>query len=377
MLIGIDAGGTSTRAVVVDRSGRCLGYGAGGGGNPVALGPALAGRGISDAVRMAIRAARDAESTDGQADKQGVAVLAMAGASSFAAPGAMAAQVREISGVDQVEVVSDLFAMFTSGSPYQRGYVLVSGTGAAALRIENDRVAAAADGLGWLLGDAGSGFWIGHRAVRAALGGLSGHGPATVMTRMLRERLGLPPDGERTPRGRFVAVETAIETFYQMQPIELAAFASLAFDAAKVPDPKFGGATVSAQFDADADSVAVEILTDARQQLIDTLDAVRLPDVRGPVVMGGTVAKRLPGLTAAVIASFARDAADDADDAGNNTGDGAAGDADDSTSATVPEVIIVPDGVAGAAVLTLRQAGVVVDRQVFDRVAATLAELRV
>src|SRR5690606_12073636 len=159
-------------------------------------GPALAGRGISDAVEMAIRAARAAGYDDD--GREGTAILAMAGASSFAAPGAMAAQVRDISGAEQVEVVSDLFAMFASGTPRQRGYVLVSGTGAAALRVENDRVAAAADGLGWLLGDAGSGFWIGHRAVRAALGGMSGHGPATVMSRMLQEELGLPSNGERT-----------------------------------------------------------------------------------------------------------------------------------------------------------------------------------
>jgi N-acetylglucosamine kinase-like BadF-type ATPase len=362
VLIGIDAGGTSTRAVVLDATGTCLGYGKGGGGNPVALGPALAGRGIADAVQMAIRAAQATGSDDEWSDAPGAAVLAMAGASSFAAPGAMAAEVREISGVERVEVVSDLFAMFASGTPHRRGYVLVSGTGAAALRIENDTVAAAADGLGWLLGDAGSGFWIGHRAVRAALGGLSGHGPATAMTLMLQERLGLPPDRERTPRGRFLAVEAAIETFYQMQPIELAKFASLAFDAAKVTDPKFGGGPAADQFDADADPVAVTILTSARDRLVRTLAAVRVPELRGPVVLGGTVAKRLPGLTAAVVASFGHGAARSG--AGPVAGD------------TPPEVHIVPDGVVGAAVLALRGAGTAVDQDLFDRVTASLADIR-
>jgi N-acetylglucosamine kinase-like BadF-type ATPase len=365
VLIGIDAGGTSTRAVVLNRAGRCLGYGKGGGGNPVALGPALAGRGIRDAVQMAIRAASAAGTEDG-ADGPGAAVLAMAGASSFAAPGAMAAEVREISGVDQVEVVSDLFAMFASGTPRERGYVLVSGTGAAALRIENDTVAAAADGLGWLLGDAGSGFWIGHRAVRAALGGLSGHGPATAMSLMLQQRLGLPVNAERTPRGRFLAVEAAIETFYQMQPIELAKFASLAFDAARVTDPKFGGEPAAEAFDPDADPVAVKILISARERLIRTLAAVRVPELRGPVVLGGTVAKRLPGLTAAVIGSFGPDL-DDAP---------AGGAAGGTVGAAAPEVRTVPDGVVGAAVLALRNAGVAVDQDLFDRVTGSLADIR-
>lgn len=374
MLIGIDAGGTSTRAVVLDRTGHCFGFGKGGGGNPVALGPALAGRGIGEAVEMAIRSARAAGFDDEQGPQESAAILAMAGASSFVAPGAMASEVRELSGAEQVEVVSDLFAMFTSGTPHQRGYVLVSGTGAAALRIEDDKVAAAADGLGWLLGDAGSGFWIGHRSVRAALGGLSGHGPATAMSRMLQEQLGLAPGRERTPRGRFLAVETAIDTFYQMQPIELAKFASLAFAAAKVPDPQFSGEAVDEQFPAGADPVAVKILTSAKERLVRTLGAVRVPELPGPVVLGGTVAKRLPGLTAAVRRSLA--------DAQPGGGKGAlAGGAPIGAASAKPagaqaDVRIVPDGVVGAAVLALRKAGILVDQDMFDRVTASLAGIR-
>lgn len=373
MLIGVDAGGTSTRAVVLDATGRCLGFGVGTGGNPVALGPIQAGLGIRDAVQRAIRSSHVAGHDDlagaGEASGAGgaagvtggVSVLAMAGASNFVAPGVIATQVREVSGVAHVQVTSDLVAMFASGTPRRRGYVLVSGTGAAALRIENDLVATAADGLGWLLGDAGSGFWIGHHAVRAALGALSGYAPDTALTLLLQESLGIPPDGRRTARGRLVAVESAIEMFYQMQPIELAKYASLVFTAAKVVDPEPDDEPVAAQFAADADPVAVRILTDATEQLVRTLGAVRVPELPGPIVLGGTVAKRLPGLIAAVRASFA--------------------DADSATSPTAqagpqPELRIVPDGVVGAAVLTLRQAGIAVDQEVFDRITSSLAELR-
>lgn len=352
MLIGIDAGGTSTRAVVLDETGRCLGFGAGGGGNPVALGPAQAGNGIADAVRRAVRAARDAHQLDADsAFRGGSSVLALAGASSFAAPGAMASQVREISGVAHVQVASDLLAMFAAGTPSPCGYVLVSGTGAAALRVEDNVVAAAADGLGWLLGDAGSGFWIGHRAVRSALGAMSGHGPETVLARMLQQDLGLPTDGPRSTRGRFLAVEKAVETFYQMPPIELAKYASLVFRAAHVGDPTVDGTPVAAAYPEGADPVAVEILMEAAEQLVRTLGAVRVPELPGPVVMGGTVARRLPGLVEAVRASFGGFAA-------------------------APEVNIVPDGAAGAAVLSLRYAGITVDQEIFDRVTASLAELR-
>lgn len=356
MLIGVDAGGTSTRAVVLDSTGRCWGVGTGGGGNPVALGPAQAGRGIGEAVERAVRMARAADpghvdwGTAGE--PLGAAVLAMAGASSFMAPGVMASPITEVCPVERVEVVSDLIAMFSSGTPAENGYVLVSGTGAAALRVENLEVVSAADGLGWLLGDVGSGFWIGHRAVRAALAAMSGHGPATALAGLLRKELDLPASENRTPRGRLMALETAVEHFYQMSPITLSKYAALAFQAAKVPDPGDSGRAAEAHFSPDADAVAVEILTSAVDRLSTTLRAVRSPRLPGPVVLGGTVARRLPGLIDAVSASFT---ADDMD---------------------APDVSIASDGAVGAAVMVLRLAGVTVDDAAFARVSSTLAELR-
>lgn len=356
MLIGVDAGGTSTRAVVLDSTGRCWGVGTGGGGNPVALGPAQAGRGIRDAVERAVRMARAADPDHAEwgseAEPLGAAVLAMAGASAFLAPGVMASQISEICPVARVEVVSDLIAMFSSGTAAEDGYVLVAGTGAAALRVEHLEVAAAADGLGWLLGDFGSGFWIGHRTVRAALAAMSGHGPATSLAALLRKELDLAPDEKRTARGRLMALETAVEHFYQMPPITLSQFASLAFQAAKVPDPGDTGRPVEARFAPDADPVAVEILTGAVSRLASTLRAVRSPQLPGPVVFGGTIAKRLPGLVDVVSASFAGD------------------------DMRPPEIAIVGDGAVGAAALALRLAGIAVDDTTFARVSRTLAELR-
>lgn len=356
MLIGVDAGGTSTRAVVLDSTGRCWGIGTGGGGNPVALGPAQAGRGIRDAVERAVRMARAADPDRGlwgtDAEPLGAAVLAMAGASAFLAPGVMVSPITEICPVDRVEVVSDLVAMFCSGTPARSGYVLVAGTGAAALRVENLEVAAAADGLGWLLGDFGSGFWIGHRAVRAALAAMSGHGPATALAGLLRKQLDLPVGERRTPRGRLMALEAAVERFYQMTPITLSKYAALAFQAAKVPDPGDSGQPVEARFSPDADPVAVEILTSAVARLATTLRAVRSPHLPGPVVLGGTVAKRLPGLIDAVSSSFAGD------------------------QMVSPNFAIAADGAVGAAVTTLRLAGITVDDAMFSRVSSTLAELR-
>nr|BFE68804.1 hypothetical protein GCM10020092_021050 [Actinoplanes digitatis] len=67
-----------------------------------------------------------------------------------------------------VTVVGDAVTAFAAGTAAPSGAVLIAGTGAVAARIGDRRVCRTADGLGWLLGDEGSGLWLGLRAVRAA-----------------------------------------------------------------------------------------------------------------------------------------------------------------------------------------------------------------
>ena len=76
-------------------------------------------------------------------------------------------------------VESDLLAMFCAGSSDLDGHALVAGTGSAAIRVRGGEVEGVSDGSGWLLGDEGSGFWIGHHIVRAAVADLDGRGPWT------------------------------------------------------------------------------------------------------------------------------------------------------------------------------------------------------
>ena len=49
-LVAVDAGGTSTRAVVLRPPGQCLGYAVAGSGNPVAVGPQTAAASVVESV---------------------------------------------------------------------------------------------------------------------------------------------------------------------------------------------------------------------------------------------------------------------------------------------------------------------------------------
>ncbi len=160
LVVGADIGGTSTRAAVATIDGQVLAIASGGPGNPVGVG--------LDRSAAQIRAVVD-RSLAGVAGTVGAYVLGVAGGSQVRDDSTFAHAIRP----DDVDVpghlVSDLAVAFSSATPDHRGYVLIGGTGAVAGRIEGEEVTAWADGLGWLLGDIGSGFWLGREAVRATL----------------------------------------------------------------------------------------------------------------------------------------------------------------------------------------------------------------
>ncbi len=95
----------------------------------------------------------------------------------------------------RLRVCSDIEAAFASapGTPAD-GLALVAGTGAVALRITDRRTTTSVDGDGWLLGDDGSGFWIGRSAVRAALRMADGRGATTVLAGSVGQALGVPAE---------------------------------------------------------------------------------------------------------------------------------------------------------------------------------------
>lgn len=67
------------------------------------------------------------------------------------------------------------------------GAVVASGTGSIILAVGPQGVARV-DGWGYLMGDAGSGFWIGRAALDAVMRAHDGRGPATKLTPVVRER---------------------------------------------------------------------------------------------------------------------------------------------------------------------------------------------
>jgi N-acetylglucosamine kinase-like BadF-type ATPase len=322
IFLAVDAGGTSTRAVVLDTSGRPYGYGRASGGNPTAAG-------IHDAVNAIAFATEQATAGLIGSERPEVALIAMAGEKTSAFREHVVGRLAAL-GVGQVVLEHDLLGMFHSGTAALDGYALSAGTGTVAARIRGGTLDRVVGGRGWLLGDAGGGFWIGHAVARAVVASLDGQGQGTKLTGLVLEALGIEAD-TGTPAGSAEALRQLVSALYARPPVSLAQFAPLAFAAHE-------------------DRVARPILVAASAALADLLSAVRVPDLAGPVVVGGSVIVR------GILAAPPSHRTELVPTAGEDP------------------VIPVSDGLVGAAVLVLRHVGRHVDEALFHMLEETVGK---
>ena len=273
LVLGLDVGGTSTRALAADAvSGERLGSGRAPGANPVAHGAGRAAENIAAALEESL-AGHD------PADVH-ACVVGLAGASKVAADPDTAAEFARLwlaLGLRcEVAIVSDAAAAFAAGTPEPDGSVLVAGTGAVAAAVAGRRPWRWRDGHGWLLGDDGSGFWIGRQAARAALAALDASDTADVSAPpgpLFESVLGAYLDPERpghVPGPARLRTSALIAAVTARPPVDLAALVPRVLDAADAADP-----------------VAAGILAKAAQHLTAALGHVREPADTTPIVLAG------------------------------------------------------------------------------------------
>ncbi|SDZ12138.1 BadF-type ATPase [Micromonospora pattaloongensis] len=263
IVVGLDVGGSTTRVTVVSVHGEWLGAGRAGGGNPTTHGAERAAEQLRAALTEALSSVDPGDARAG--------VIGLAGAGRLLADpagrAAFDAVWRAVGLRCPYTVLGDALVAYASGTPAPDGTVLIAGTGAIAAAVRAMTLDRVADGHGWLLGDAGSGFWLGREAVRHTLAGLdAGGGPTPLAALVLTRLLGSTAIAPR----RRDTVDAVVQTVTRRPPIELAALAPLVLTAAD-----------------DGDPAATAILADAARHLVTTAARIRAADETGPVVLGG------------------------------------------------------------------------------------------
>jgi N-acetylglucosamine kinase-like BadF-type ATPase len=172
-VLGIDAGGTKTICYLADAAGKIVAQARGGGANLQADGEL--------AVEKVLHAVMDQTLGD-HGHVLGAICLGMAGVDREVDGAVVRGIMRRIGARSRVVVVNDALVALVAGVGDGAGVVIISGTGSIAFGRNARNQAARAGGWGHVLGDEGSGYWIGRQALRAVARAADGRGPATALT---------------------------------------------------------------------------------------------------------------------------------------------------------------------------------------------------
>lgn len=234
--MGIDGGGTKTLAAVLDLERRELHLGHGGPSNQDSAGARAATQALLDAADEALACA--GLTRDGLHG----AVLAVAGTDT----GAVESHVRASAPAGWI-VVNDVVGAWATATGAQPGVGVISGTGSNVFGVGPEGRAWRAGGWGHVLGDEGSGYWLGLQSIKAALRDRDGSGPPTVLSDAAVEFFAVPD------------IETLAPLVYS-RPLTKSEIAAFAIDTARVAEQ--------------GDAVACALYADGARELALLIDAV-------------------------------------------------------------------------------------------------------
>jgi glucosamine kinase len=184
-VIGVDAGGSHTRATAIRLDGGPLARAVAAGANPSLHGKPAALAQLQHCLDGLFK-------TVDPAAVRHIAVAVAGSTGEFEE--SVRRLMRTLGITGGCTMPSDTEVAFAAGTTADRGIVVVAGTGAVIGEVTAGKLTRYVDGDGWLVGDDGSGFWLGREAVRAALAAFAGRGPATALADPVCAALGARPD---------------------------------------------------------------------------------------------------------------------------------------------------------------------------------------
>ncbi len=181
-VLGIDVGGTKTTCLLADGDGRIVATARGRGANLQAAGELELEKVLHSVMEEAI-------AEDGIIPS--AICLGIAGVDRAEDAEVVRAIMRRIGYKARSLVVNDALIALEAGIADAAGIVIVAGTGSIAYGRDGQGRAARAGGWGHVLGDEGSGHWIGRRALRAIVREADGRGAATSLTARVLAHFGV------------------------------------------------------------------------------------------------------------------------------------------------------------------------------------------
>lgn len=176
LVIGVDAGGTSTTAAVW-RDGVEAGRAKGGSGAVRPTRAMAAASNIADTVRLAL--------SNAGALRGDMLVVGAAGAGREEERSELRTALRMHDLAERLIVTTDVELALAAAFGAGPGIILIAGTGSIAVARAADGFIVRAGGFGWQMGDEGGGYWIGRMGLQALSRAADGRGSETILQQTL------------------------------------------------------------------------------------------------------------------------------------------------------------------------------------------------
>lgn len=218
VFLGIDGGGTSTRAAVIDISGKVLGSGSSGPSNLYYVDPSTIRESVSHAAAQAMK-----EAGINSYQEIEYVCVAMAGAGRPRDAERARDILTPVFGACPFSVEEDSKAALSGSLGGEDGIVVIAGTGSNCLGVRRGKYKRSG-GWGSLLGDEGSAYRIAVKGLTAVLRAYDGRSSPTSLTQRFLEELHL-----ENP-------EMILPCVHEMDRTQIAGLAPLVFEEARKHD---------------------------------------------------------------------------------------------------------------------------------------------
>ena len=184
-VIGIDGGGTKTDVVIVNQQGSIIGRTKGGSSNYQVLGGAKLKQVILSLLKNVLKG------TNVPANKIAHIFMGLAGAGRKSDQQEIVQLFNDSEFNNKITVDSDAIIALVGAFGNQPGIILISGTGSICFGMNTKGKVIRSGGWGYLLGDEGSGYYIGREAILASLKSFDGRGEKTSLCKEIEKKFEL------------------------------------------------------------------------------------------------------------------------------------------------------------------------------------------
>ena len=181
-VLGIDVGGTKTVCLLADADERIIAEARDDGANLQGAGELALEKVLHSVMEKTL---------EGTGVMPSAICLGIAGVDRASDEAVVRSIMNRIAYKAKILVVNDALIALQAGIRSEAGIVVVSGTGSIAYGRNDHGEASRAGGWGYVLGDEGSGYWIGRLALRAVVRHADGRGRVTSLTPRLLGHFGV------------------------------------------------------------------------------------------------------------------------------------------------------------------------------------------